>query len=270
MKCPVLYLHDWQPEELVPGPQNNTGAQDNQDLSCKWTKTTNRMDMKQTLCTWGKQNIGTGLSDHSGLQQDWHGGEMEIIFPWVTLCLVPWSPLASFMWNTRIWMRNPVKWRGGGAKEAERISCYHSNRHHDNYLINEPLMNPTNMVLVKSCCSNYQSFIHPVLAGAAWAAWRSLWAVTDGREQLAEWMAGKRVPGSRSIGPPSQLPWHSSTATVCHPIHLTLPHRHRVTQLAPCHRHRQHSQAVCRVSSPPPCYAFSLQKATQKIKKQDK
>lgn len=81
-------------------------------------------------------------------------------------------------------------------KGGERISCYQGNRHHGNHLINELLLNPTNMVLVKSCCSNYQSFIHPVLAGAAQAARRSLWALTDGREQLAEWMEGERVPGS--------------------------------------------------------------------------
>ena len=81
-------------------------------------------------------------------------------------------------------------------KGGERISCYQGNRHHGNYLINELLMNPTNMALVKSCCSNYQSFIHPVLAGAARAAWSSLQALTDGREQLAESMERERVPGS--------------------------------------------------------------------------
>lgn len=59
-------------------------------------------------------------------------------------------------------------------KGGERILCYQGNHHHGNYLINELLLNPTNMVLVKSCCSNYQSFIHPALAGAMWAAWRSL------------------------------------------------------------------------------------------------
>lgn len=81
-------------------------------------------------------------------------------------------------------------------KGGERISFYQSNCHHGNYLINELLMNPTNMVLVKSCCSNYQSFIHPILVGAARAAWRSLRALTDWREQLAESMEGERVPGS--------------------------------------------------------------------------
>lgn len=52
-------------------------------------------------------------------------------------------------------------------KGGERISCYQGNRHHGNYLINELVMNPSNMALVKSCCSNYQGFIHAVLAGAA-------------------------------------------------------------------------------------------------------
>lgn len=87
MKCPVLHLHHWQSEELVPGPQNNTGAQHNQDLSCKQPKKTNRMDMRQTLCTQGKQNIGIGLSDHSGPQGDRRGGETGIIFPQVPLRL---------------------------------------------------------------------------------------------------------------------------------------------------------------------------------------
>lgn len=42
------------------------------------------------LCTQGKQNIGTGLSDHSGPQGDRHGEEVGIIFR-VSLCLVLWS-----------------------------------------------------------------------------------------------------------------------------------------------------------------------------------
>ena len=121
-------------------------------------------------------------------------------------------------------------------KGGERISCYQGNSRHGNYLINELLMNPTNMVLVKSCCNNYQSFIHSVLAGAAWAAWRSLRALTDGREQLAESMKESACLGVCSITPPSQLPGHSSTETACRPIHLTVPHCQRATQLASCHR----------------------------------
>lgn len=39
-------------------------------------------------------------------------------------------------------------------KEGERISRYQGNRRHGNYLINEPAMNPSNMVLVKSRRSN--------------------------------------------------------------------------------------------------------------------
>lgn len=81
-------------------------------------------------------------------------------------------------------------------KGGERISCCQGNRHHGNYLINELVMNPSNMVLVKSCCSNYQSFIHAGLAGAAQAARRSLRALTDGSKEPAESMAGERVPGS--------------------------------------------------------------------------
>lgn len=66
-------------------------------------------------------------------------------------------------------------------KGGERISCYQGNRHHGNHLINELVMNPSNMVLVKSCRSNYQGFIHAVLAGLRGAAY----ALADGSEQPA-------------------------------------------------------------------------------------
>lgn len=87
MKCPVLHLHQWQSQELVPGPQNNTGAQDNQDLSRKQPEKINRMATRQTSRIQGKQNIETGLSDHSGPEGDRHGGEMGIIFPQAPLFL---------------------------------------------------------------------------------------------------------------------------------------------------------------------------------------
>ena len=88
-----------------------------------------------------------------------------------------------------------------------------------------------------------------------------------GENSLLNQWKGSACLGACFITPLSQLPGHSSMETACRPIHLTVPHCRRATQLASCHRHRQHSQAACRASSPPHCYAFSLQKTMQKIRK---
>lgn len=132
IKCPVLHLHPWQSEELVPGPRNNTGAQDNQDLSSKQSMKTNRVDMRQTLCIQRKQNIGTGLSDYSGPEGDRHSGKMGVIFLQVSLCLALWS-LSLHSCKTQEYESEILRNGEEEGKGGERTSFYQGNYHHSNY-----------------------------------------------------------------------------------------------------------------------------------------
>lgn len=150
--------------------------------------------------------------------------------------------------------------RGEG---GERISCYQGNRHHGNHLINELVMNPSSMALVKSCCSNYRSFIHAVLAGAAQ---RSPGALTDRREQAACWIQGRRARAWERAPALLRASSPGPGARRAHGIQsIPQPPCQRAARLAPCHRHGQHHKqsADCRS----PCYAFSLQKMILEINK---
>lgn len=119
-------------------------------------------------------------------------------------------------------------------------------------------MNPTNMVLVKSCCSNYQSFIHPVLASS------------DRREKTACWIHGRRTRAWERA--PLLLRASSLGTRACRPHAVQSILQSHTAKGQPSwppatHWHRQHSQAVCKASSPPPCYAFNLQKMKRKVSK---
>lgn len=121
-------------------------------------------------------------------------------------------------------------------KGWERISCCQGNRHHGNDLINELAMNPSNMVVVKSCRSNYPSFIHAVQPGAAHEPWQ-----TGASILLNPWLPGSSLqscsePAPRALEHGQHMPSHPSQP---------LAAKGQPARLAAGRPHSQRSQAAC-------------------------
>lgn len=106
--------------------------------------------MRQILCTQEKQNRAEWLFMATRWQALWktHYLSSSTSLP---SRVIPSGFIHVKHKDMNEKPREAERRRGKG---GERISCYQGNRHHGNYLINELVMNPSNMTLVKSCRSN--------------------------------------------------------------------------------------------------------------------